>query len=85
MGRCKSATSNAIETGVGWAKAAGKTASKVIGDVLDYIEKPSKLVEKVFDVFGIGMKTFGIPSGAELPFDMMQGMFSKLKKVLYLK
>nr|WP_106913114.1 peptidoglycan DD-metalloendopeptidase family protein [Staphylococcus pasteuri] len=79
-GGVKSATSNAIETGVGWAKAAGKTASKVIGDVLDYIEKPSKLVEKVFDVFGIGMKTFGIPSGAELPFDMMQGMFSKLKK-----
>ncbi|WP_220149601.1 peptidoglycan DD-metalloendopeptidase family protein [Staphylococcus warneri] len=76
----KNATSKAVSTGVGWAKAAGKNASKVIGDVLDYIEKPSKLVEKVFDIFGVGVKTFGIPSGAELPFNMMKGMFGKLKK-----
>lgn len=79
-GGVKNATSKAVSTGVGWAKAAGKTASKVIGDVLDYIEKPSKLVEKVFDIFGVGVKTFGIPSGAELPFNMMKGMFGKLKK-----
>lgn len=78
-GGVKNATSKAVSTGVGWAKAAGKTASKVIGDVLDYIEKPSKLVEKVFDIFGVGVKTFGIPSGAELPFNMMKGMFGKLK------
>ena len=79
-GGVKNATIKAVSTGVGWAKAAGKTASKVIGDVLDYIEKPSKLVEKVFDIFGVGVKTFGIPSGAELPFNMMKGMFGKLKK-----
>ncbi|MFI3132780.1 peptidoglycan DD-metalloendopeptidase family protein [Staphylococcus warneri] len=79
-GGVKNATSKAVSTGVGWAKAAGKNASKVIGDVLDYIEKPSKLVEKVFDIFGVGVKTFGIPSGAELPFNMMKGMFGKLKK-----
>lgn len=79
-GGVKNTTSKAVSTGVGWAKAAGKTASKVIGDVLDYIEKPSKLVEKVFDIFGVGVKTFGIPSGAELPFNMMKGMFGKLKK-----
>ncbi|MCC3755496.1 phage tail tape measure protein [Staphylococcus capitis] len=78
-GGVKNIASQAIETGKGWAKTAGKAAGKAIGDVLDYIEKPGKLVEKVFDIFGIGMKTFGIPSGAELPFNMMKGMFGKLK------
>ncbi|WNM55216.1 hypothetical protein CoNPh26_CDS0129 [Staphylococcus phage S-CoN_Ph26] len=48
-------------------------------EITDYIEKP-KLVNKVFDIFGINIGSFGIPKGAELPFNMMKGMFGKLKK-----
>lgn len=69
-----------VNTAVQTDKGMAKIASKAIGDVLDYIEKPGKLVNKVFDIFGINMGSFGIPKGAELPFNMMKGMFGKLKK-----
>ncbi|WP_213469907.1 peptidoglycan DD-metalloendopeptidase family protein [Staphylococcus caprae] len=75
-GKVLGGVNTAVQTGKGMAKIA----SKVIGDVLDYIEKPGKLVNKVFDIFGINMGSFGIPKGAELPFNMMKGMFGKLKK-----
>ena len=77
-GKVLGGVNTAVQTGKGMAKIA----SKAIGDVLDYIEKPGKLVNKVFDIFGINMGSFGIPKGAELPFNMMKGMFGKLKKVL---
>ncbi|PTJ85073.1 peptidase M23 [Staphylococcus succinus] len=51
-----------------------------IGDVMDWIEKPGKLLDKVLEGFGVNMGSFGIPKGASLPFDMMSGMFGKLKK-----
>ncbi|MFW3611367.1 peptidoglycan DD-metalloendopeptidase family protein [Staphylococcus caprae] len=79
-GSVKSTASSVVDTGVGWAKAIGKQASKVIGDVMDWMEKPGKLVDKVFDLFGVNMGAFKIGEGAELPFNMMKGMFSKLKK-----
>lgn len=75
-GKVLGGVNTAVQTGKGMAKIA----SKAIGDVLDYIEKPGKLVNKVFDFFGINMGSFGIPKGAELPFNMMKGMFGKLKK-----
>lgn len=75
-GKVLGGVNTAVQTGKGMAKIA----SKAIGDVLDYIEKPGKLVNKVFDIFGINMGSFGIPKGAELPFNMMKGMFGKLKK-----
>lgn len=50
-----------------------------IGDVMDWIEKPGKLLDKVLDGFGVNMSSFGI-SKDTLPFDMMSGMFGKLKK-----
>lgn len=51
-----------------------------VGDVMDWIEKPGKLLNKVLEGFGVNMEGFGIPKAASLPFDMMKGMFGKLKK-----
>lgn len=51
-----------------------------VGDVMDWIEKPGKLLDKVLEGFGINLDSFGITKGASLPFDMMKGMFGKLKK-----
>ncbi|RIL32641.1 peptidase M23 [Staphylococcus gallinarum] len=51
-----------------------------VGDVLDWIDKPGKLLDKVLEAFGVNMEGFGIPKAASLPFDMMKGMFGKLKK-----
>lgn len=51
-----------------------------VGDVMDWIEKPGKLLDKVLEGFGVSMKGFGIPKAASLPYDMMKGMFGKLKK-----
>ncbi|MCG2355703.1 phage tail tape measure protein [Staphylococcus epidermidis] len=54
-------------------------ASK-IGDLEDYMEHPGKLLEKVLGAFGVNMDAFGIGKNAELPYNMMKGMFSKLKE-----
>lgn len=50
-----------------------------VGDVMDWVGKPDKLLNKILEAFGINMEGFGIPKGASLPFDMMKGMFGKLK------
>lgn len=83
----KAMTGKVVEGGkavVGSALNAAKKGkdwlSDKIGDVLDWIEKPKKLLEKVFEGFGINMASFGIPKGAELPFNLMKGMFKKLKE-----
>lgn len=63
-------------------KVAGKGKDwlkKSIGDVLDWIDKPGKLLEKVLEGFGVSMGAFGIPKSAELPYKMMSGIFKKLK------
>ena len=54
-------------------------ASK-IGDLEDYMEHPGKLLEKVLGAFGVNMDAFGISKNFELPYNMMKGMFSKLKE-----
>lgn len=51
-----------------------------VGDVMDWIEKPGKLLKKVLEGFGVNMEGFGISKAASLPYDMMKGMFGKLKK-----
>jgi len=51
-----------------------------VGDVMDWIEKPGKLLDKVLEGFGINLDSFGVSKAASLPFDMMKGMFGKLKK-----
>ncbi|OFQ11070.1 hypothetical protein HMPREF2953_03745 [Staphylococcus sp. HMSC072E01] len=83
----KAMTGKVVEGGKAVVGSALNTAKKgkdwlsdKIGDVLDWIEKPKKLLEKVFEGFGINMASFGIPEGAKLPFDLMKGMFSKLKE-----
>lgn len=53
---------------------------KSVGDVLDYIEHPGKLLNKVLQGFGISKDSFGISKAAELPYNMMTGMFKKLKE-----
>ncbi|MDW4380444.1 peptidoglycan DD-metalloendopeptidase family protein [Staphylococcus saprophyticus] len=63
------------------AAAKGKKwLSDKVGDVMDWIEKPGKLLDKVLEGFGVNLDSFGIAKGASLPFDMMKGMFGKLKK-----
>lgn len=51
-----------------------------IGDVQDWAEKPKKLLDKVLEGFGLNLGGFGIAKKAELPYDMMKGMYGKLKK-----
>src|SRR5699024_10254057 len=51
-----------------------------IGDVMDWIEKRVKLLDKVLEGIGLHLDGFGIKKAAELPYDMMKGMFGKLKK-----
>ena len=63
------------------AAAKGKKwLSDKVGDVLDWIDKPEKLLEKVLEGFGVNLDSFGIGKTAELPYNMMKGMFGKLKK-----
>lgn len=63
------------------AAAKGKEwLSDKVGDVLDWIDKPEKLLEKVLEGFGVNLDSFGITKAAELPYNMMKGMFGKLKK-----
>ncbi|REH99046.1 phage tail tape measure protein [Staphylococcus felis] len=62
---------------------AGKGASWLkdkVGDVMEWIDKPAKLLDKVLESFGVNLGSFGIPEKAELPFKMMQAMFKKLKE-----
>lgn len=79
-GGVKGATHNVVETSKDVAKSLAKKAGKAVGDVMDWIDKPGKLVEKVFDTFGVNLDTFGIGKGASLPFSMMKSMYGKLKK-----
>lgn len=52
--------------------------TKNIGDVMDWIKKPGKLLNKILDGMGVGMSSFGIKKG-NVPYDLMGGMFKKLK------
>ncbi|MEX2956497.1 peptidoglycan DD-metalloendopeptidase family protein [Staphylococcus pasteuri] len=68
----KAVVSNTLE-------AAGKGTKWLkdkVGDVLDWIEKPGKLMDKVFEAFGVN---FDFVKG-EIPKTLMTGMFKKLKK-----
>ena len=49
-------------------------ASEKIGDVMDYISDPGKLIDKIIDVFGVNFK--GIK---EIPSKLINGMFKKIK------
>ncbi len=60
---------SSIAKGTGWLK--GK-----VSDVLDFIDKPGKLVDHVFKAFGVGFDFVKEP----LPADMMSGAFKMLKK-----
>jgi TP901 family phage tail tape measure protein len=75
----KASTQKALEAS---AKAIGKGKKWLgdkVGDVMDWVGKPGKLFDKIAKAFGIDMASFGVPKSAELPFDMMKGMFGKLK------
>ncbi len=52
--------------------------TKNIGDVMDWIKKPGKLLNKILDGMGVGMSSFGIKKG-NVPYDLMGGMFKNLK------
>ncbi len=72
-----------LDTGKTFVSQALSTAAKgkdwlakSVGDVLDWIDKPGKLLNKVLDGFGVN---FDFLKGAELPYNMMKAMFKKLK------
>lgn len=74
----KAVVSNTLE-----AAAKGKKwLGNKIGDVMDWIEKPGKLLNKVLEGFGVNLDSFGIKKSAELPYNMMKGIFGKLKKAV---
>ncbi|WP_145471258.1 peptidoglycan DD-metalloendopeptidase family protein [Staphylococcus pettenkoferi] len=79
-GATKKGVSSAVETGAGWAKSAGKAVSKAIGDIMEWVEKPGKLLDIVFSNFGVNLDAFGVSKAAELPYNMMKGVFGKMKK-----
>ncbi|ASN70142.1 putative tail length tapemeasure protein [uncultured Caudovirales phage] len=58
------------------AKKVGSAVISGIGDVFDYIGRPGKLVNKIFDKVGFN---FNFLKDAPLPFDLMQGAYKKLK------
>uniref|UniRef100_UPI001AEC3F64 peptidoglycan DD-metalloendopeptidase family protein n=1 Tax=Staphylococcus sp. GDX8P54P TaxID=2804099 RepID=UPI001AEC3F64 len=71
----KAVVSKTLETagkGKDWLKSA-------IGDVMDWFDKPGKLVDKILEGFGVSLDGFGIAKSAELPFKMMKAMFKKIK------
>ncbi|PTH60486.1 peptidase M23 [Staphylococcus arlettae] len=75
----KENTQKALEAS---AKAVGKGKDWLkdkVGDVMDWVEKPGKLLNNILDAFGVNMDAFGIGKSSPLPFDMMKGMFGKLK------
>lgn len=62
------------------AAAKGKDWLKdKIGDVLDWIDKPGKLLDKVFEGFGFNLDALGISKAAEIPYKLMKGMMKPLK------
>lgn len=72
----KAVVNKTLET----AAKGKKWMSEKIGDVMDWIDKPGKLLDKVLEGVGLNLDGFGISKAAELPYNMMKGMFSKLKK-----
>ncbi|MDW4215512.1 peptidoglycan DD-metalloendopeptidase family protein [Staphylococcus saprophyticus] len=83
----KAATGKVVEGGKAVVNKSLEAAAKgkkwlsdKVGDVMDWIEKPGKLLDKVLEGFGVNMDSFGIAKDATLPYDMMKGMFGKLKK-----
>ena len=82
----KAVTGKVVDGGKAVVNKTLETAAKgkawlndKIGDVMDWIDDPAKLLQKVLEGFGVDMSSFGIPKKASLPFDMMKGMFKKLK------
>ncbi|WP_210126675.1 peptidoglycan DD-metalloendopeptidase family protein [Staphylococcus sp. GDY8P83P] len=83
----KVATGKVVDSGKAVVNKTLETAAKgkkwlgeKIGDVMDWIDKPKTLLDKVLEGFGVNLDGFGISKAAELPYDMMKGMFGKLKK-----
>ena len=83
----KAATGKVVEGGkavvsksLAMAAKGKKWMEDKIGDVMDWIEKPGKLLDKVLEGVGLNLDGFGIEKAAELPYNMMKGMFGKLKK-----
>ncbi|WP_019469704.1 peptidoglycan DD-metalloendopeptidase family protein [Staphylococcus cohnii] len=83
----KAATGKVVEGGkavvsksLAMAAKGKKWMEDKIGDVMDWIEKPGKLLDKVLEGVGLNLDGFGVEKAASLPYDMMKGMFGKLKK-----
>src|SRR5699024_2325847 len=68
-----------VSKSLGMAAKGKKWLEDTVGDVMDWIKKPGKLLDKVLESVGLDLSGFGIPKGATLPYDMMKGMFGKLK------
>ncbi|OFN21598.1 peptidoglycan DD-metalloendopeptidase family protein [Staphylococcus sp. HMSC055C03] len=69
-----------VNKSLNMASKGKKWLEDTVGDVMDWIEKPGKLLDKVLESVGLDLSGFGIPESASLPYDMMKDMFKKLKK-----
>ena len=86
-GGTKNAGSSILEGGKNILSGAVEQAKKgknwfkdKIGDVMDWIDKPGKLLNKVLEGFGMDFNSFGIGKSAALPHSMMKGAYKKLKE-----
>lgn len=81
-GHAKNIGGQVADTTKGWAKAAGKQVSHIMGEVEDWIEHPKKLLNTVIDKFGFN---FNFLKGAEMPYKIMKGAGKQLKEAAYKK
>ncbi|MGV3043386.1 phage tail tape measure protein [Staphylococcus rostri] len=75
-----------LESGKAAINSVAKTFAKGkqwladnIGDVLDWIEKPKELFNKVMDGFGFSLDSLGISKSAAIPYNLMKGAVKRLK------
>ncbi|MBD1626545.1 hypothetical protein, partial [Staphylococcus aureus] len=54
--------------------------SDKIGEIAEGVGKPGKIINKVLEEVGGNMNAFEIAIIASLPYDLMNGMFGKLKE-----
>lgn len=76
IGQALNAGKAYVSKALGMAAKGKDWLSKTVGDVLDWIDKPGKLLDKVIDAFGVNFEAL---KGAEIPYNMMKALFKKLK------
>lgn len=77
LGQALNAGKAYVSKALGMAAKGKDWLSKTVGDVLDWIDRPGELLDKVIDAYGVN---FNFLKGAEIPYNLMKVVFKKLKK-----